>query len=43
MNLLKKLGFPQRMSPNAMLQALNLVYDLDELKEIMQTLEKNNG
>ena len=41
--LLKRLGFPERMSPNAMLQALNLLYDLDELKEIMQTLEKNNG
>ena len=41
--LLNKLGFPERMSPNAMLQALNLLYDLDELKEIMQTLEKNNG
>ena len=41
--LLKRLGFPERMSPNAMLQALNLLYGLDELKEIMQTLEKDNG
>lgn len=41
--LLNKLGFPERMSPNAMLQSLNLLYNLDELKEIMQTLEKNNG
>ena len=41
--LLKKLGFPERMSPNGMLQALNLLYSLEYLQEIMQTLEKNNG
>ena len=41
--LLKKLGFPERMSPNAMLQALNLLYDSEELREMMQTLEKDNG
>ena len=33
--LLKKLGFPERMSANAMLQALNLLYTLDELTAIM--------
>ena len=31
--LLKKLNFPEHMSANAMLQALNLLYDLDELKK----------
>ena len=38
--LIKKLGFPEKMSTNAFLQALNLLYSLDELK---QTLEKHNG
>ena len=33
--LLKKLELPQHMSANAMLQALNLLYNLEELKEIM--------
>ena len=33
--LLKKLDLPQHMSANAMLQALNLLYNLEELKEIM--------
>lgn len=36
--LLKKLNLPERMSPNAMLQALNLLYSLEELTEIAQTL-----
>ena len=34
--LIKKLGFPEKMSTNAFLQAVNLLYSLDELK---QTLE----
>ena len=34
--LLKKLNLPERMSANAMLQALNLLLDLDELKELVQ-------
>ena len=38
--LIKKLGFPEKMSTNAFLQAINLLYSLDELK---QTLEKHNG
>ena len=38
--LIKKLGFPEKMSTNAFLQAVNLLYSLDELKE---TLEKHNG
>jgi len=40
LELIKKLGFPERMSTNAFLQAVNLLYSLDELKEI---LEKDNG
>ena len=38
--LIKKLGFPEKMSTNAFLQAVNLLYSFDELK---QTLEKHNG
>ena len=33
--LLKKLDLPEHMSANAMLQALNLLYDLDELKALL--------
>ena len=36
--LLKKLDFPEHMSANAMMQALNLLYDLDELKGIVNDL-----
>ena len=42
-NLIKKLGFPEKMSTNAFLQAVNLLYTLEELKTITQTLEKHNG
>ena len=38
--LIKKLGFPEKMSTNAFLQAVNLLYTIDELKETMET---NNG
>ena len=34
--LLKKLGLPEHMSANAMLQALNLLYSLDELISILE-------
>jgi len=37
--LLKKLNLPERMSPNAMLQALDLLYSLEELTTIVETLE----
>ena len=37
--LLKKLNLPQHMSPNAMLQALNLLYSLEELSSFMKELE----
>ena len=36
--LLKKLDLPEHMSPNAMLQALNLLYTLEELEEILKKL-----
>lgn len=37
--LIKKLGFPEKMSTNAFLQAVNLLYSLEELEAISQTLE----
>lgn len=36
--LLQKLNLPERMSTNAMLQALNLLYTLDELTALMQEI-----
>ena len=33
--LLKKLNLPEHMSANALLQALNLLYSLDELKQLL--------
>lgn len=36
LDLLKKLGLPQRMSANAMLQALNLLCSLEELDAILE-------
>jgi ribonuclease M5 len=41
--LLRKLNLPEKMSSNALLQALNLLYSLDELKCIVDTLENING
>ena len=41
--LIKKLGFPEKMSTNAFLQAVNLLHSVSELSEIIQTLEKHNG
>ncbi len=38
--LMKKLGFPEHMSANALLQALNLLYSREELARI---LENDNG
>lgn len=37
--LLQKLNFPRHMGANAMLQSLNMLYSLDELKEILSELE----
>ena len=39
LQLIKHLGFPEKMSNNAFLQAINLLYDRVELTKIMQTLE----
>ena len=41
--LLKKLDLPEHMSANAMLQALNLLYDLNEMTVIVSGLEINHG
>lgn len=41
--LLKYLQFPERMSTNSMLQALNLLMTVEDLSQIMQDLEKQNG
>ena len=40
MKLIKKLGFPEKISTNGFLQAVNLLYSLNELK---QALEQDNG
>ena len=40
--LLKYLDLPEHMSANAMLQALNLLYSLEELTGIVGQLEKQN-
>ena len=37
LKLLQALNLPEHMSANAMLQALNLLYSLDELKEMMES------
>ena len=36
--LTEKLGFPKKMSPNALLSALNVLYTAGELKEILEKL-----
>lgn len=41
-NLMKKLDLPEHMSANALLQAVNLLYTLDELREIMTQLGENH-
>lgn len=43
LKLLKKLNLPERMSANAMLQALNLLYSVEELNAIVDTLEIDHG
>ena len=40
--LLKKLDLPEHMSANALLQALNLLYTLDELRAIVPQLGENH-
>ena len=41
--LLKRLNLPEHMSANAMLQALNLLYSLEELTNLIETMESGNG
>lgn len=41
--LQKKLDLPEHLSSNALLQALNLLFSFDELSDIMNALEKDNG
>lgn len=43
LKLLKKLKLPERMSPNAMLQALNLLYTLEELTTLVESMETEHG
>ena len=40
--LLKALDLPEHMSANALLQAVNLLYTLDELREIVMRLGENH-
>ena len=40
--LLKELDLPEHMSANALLQALNLLYTLDELQEMVVQIGDNN-
>jgi ribonuclease M5 len=40
--LLEKLDLPEHMSANALLQALNLLYTLDELQRILMQLGEKN-
>ena len=41
--LLRKLQLPERMTANAMLQALNLLYDREELTALLREMEQDNG
>ena len=40
--LMKKLDLPEHMSANALLQAVNLLYTLDELRELTMQLGENH-
>ena len=41
--LLKALGLPERMTANAMLGAINILYTREELIQLLRTLEQENG
>lgn len=41
--LQSKLGLPKNLSANALLQALNLLYTLDELSNLVKALENEHG
>ena len=40
--LVKKLEFPEHISANALLQALNLLMNLEQLRQVVADLEKTN-
>ena len=40
--LLKKLDLPEHMSSNALLQAVNLLYTRDELRQLLSQLGENH-
>lgn len=42
-SLQKKLNLPEHMSANALLQAVNLLYTLEELSDMVKALERENG
>ena len=41
--LVKKLGFPEKISTNGFLQAVNLLYTKEELTKIIASMEQDNG
>lgn len=41
--LMRQLDFPEHMSANALLQALNLLFTPEQLREQMEKLERDNG
>ena len=41
--LIKTLRFPEKMSTNAFLQAVDLLYSVEELQSIIASLENHNG
>ena len=41
--LIKKLGFPEKISTNGFLQAVNLLYTTDELTTIVEKMENETG
>lgn len=43
LRLQRRLGLPEHMSANALLQALNLLYTNEELSQIVKALEKDHG
>ena len=43
LKLQKMLGFPEHMSANALLQALNVLYTVDVLSDFVKAMEKDNG
>lgn len=43
LRLQQRLGLPEHMSANALLQALNLLYTIEELSQLVKDLEKDHG